>query len=157
MIDKRIVGWREWLALPGLGVPALKAKVDTGARTSALHVFDLKTVQRDGRPWVEFQLHPLRRRPGLVIPCSAELVDERLVRDSGGHGERRLVIVTSVRLLDEDRLWPVEITLTNREDMRFRMLLGRTAMEGRLMVDPESSFVTGRPPRSTYPRKKRSP
>ncbi|MDX1654477.1 MAG: RimK/LysX family protein [Candidatus Competibacteraceae bacterium] len=154
MADKLIVGWREWLALPVLGVPAIKAKVDTGARTSALHVFDLRTVQRSGRPWVAFQLHPLRRRLDLIIACEAELVDERLVRDSGGHQERRLVIETPIRLGESQ--WPVEITLTNREDMRFPMLLGRTAMAGRLAVDPECSFTTGRPPRSTYPRKKRS-
>lgn len=155
MIDKMPVGWREWLALPELGIPAIKAKVDTGARTSALHVAELRVEPIRGRRRVRFRLNPLRRRPDLVLDCEAEVVDERLVRDSGGHSERRLVIFTPIRL--GGREWPIEITLTSRNDMLFPMLLGRTAMQGRLLVDPGLSFIQGRRPRRAYPRTKSTP
>ena len=148
-----IIGWREWVALPALGVPSVKAKIDTGARTSALHVVGLETYYEQQIRKVRFILHPVRRRPKLEIHCQAEVFDERWVSDSGGHREKRLVICTPIRLGDTE--WPIELTLTNRENMLFRMLLGRTAMHGRLVVDPERSYCFGRELRKAY-RSKRS-
>lgn len=148
--EQQIVGWREWVSLPALGVPALKAKIDTGARTSALHVTQLESFFENERQQVRFVLHPLRKRPALALHCQAEVVDERLVSDSGGHREKRLVIRTLLRLGGVE--WPIEMTLTNREDMLFRMLLGRTAMYRRLLVDPARSYQCGRELRKAYRR-----
>lgn len=143
-----VVGWREWLALPELGIPALKAKIDTGARTSALHAFRLETFAESDRTMVRFGLHPIRHRDDIVISCTAEVIDERMVSDSGGHRERRLVIRTPVHLGQQQ--WPIEITLANRENMLFRMLLGRTALEGKCLVDSQTSYHHGRKLRKTY-------
>ncbi len=143
-----VVGWREWLALPELGIPAIKAKIDTGARTSALHTFELHTFEQDGRLRVRFGIHPLQKRTDIEMFCEADVVDRRVVSDSGGHREARVVIVTPVRL--GELQWPIEITLTNREDMLFRMLFGRTAMAGRVTVDPARSYLAGRRLEHTY-------
>ena len=148
MNDKILVGWREWVSLPALGIPAIKSKIDTGARSSALHVCNLEDYQEHDRRKVKFILHPLQRQTKVEIICHADVIDERTVSDSGGHRERRLVIRTPLRLAGRE--WPVEITLTNREDMLFRMLLGRTAMLGRLVVDPELSYRCGRALRRAY-------
>ncbi len=137
-----MLGWREWLALPDIGVHLIKAKVDTGARTSTLHTFYVDPFQRGGAPFVKFGVHPLRGRTDLVVHAQAPLIDCRQVTDSGGHRERRFVILTRVAL--GGRTWPIELTLTNRETMLFRMLLGRTAMAGRALVDPDRSFAMGR-------------
>lgn len=142
------VGWREWVALPALGIPGIKAKIDTGARTSALHTFVLETYREGGAEKVRFGIHPLRKRPDLALYCTADVVDRRVVSDSGGHREKRLVIATPVAL--GGQTWPIEVTLTNRETMLFRMLLGRTAMTERLLVDPSASFVFGRSLRRAY-------
>ena len=138
-----VVGWREWLALPALGLPAVKAKIDTGARTSALHAFSIRVVTRGGGRYARFLVHPLQHNTRMVRECSAEIVDRRMVTDSGGHRERRYVVATPVRL--GTREWNMELTLTDRDTMLFRMLLGRTAMHGRLLVDPRASFLHGRP------------
>jgi hypothetical protein len=136
------VGWREWLALPELPIPAIKAKIDTGARTSALHTFRLETFRHHGRDRVRFWVHPLQRRLDLELYCEADILDQRVVTDSGGHRERRIVINTPIRL--GEVVWPVEISLTNRDTMMFRMLLGRTALRKRFVVDAGASFVAGR-------------
>jgi len=132
------VGWREWLALPELGLPAIKAKVDTGARTSALHAWHVEAFEHRGAPWVRFFMHPLQRDTSLSLECVAPVHDRRQVTDSGGHREYRYVILTPVQIGADG--WPVEITLTDRDTMLFRMLLGRSAMRG-LRVIPQRSFV----------------
>ena len=142
------VGWREWLALPELGIPAIRVKVDTGARTSALHTFNLETFTENGQHKVRFGVHPLRRHPEIEIFCVADILDERLVTNSGGASEQRVVIQTPIRLGGQE--WPIEITLTNRESMKFRMLLGRTAMADRVLVNPNGSYLLGHRLKKAY-------
>lgn len=137
-----MLGWREWLALPDLGLTLIKAKVDTGARTSTLHAFYVDTFHRSGQRYVRFGVHPLQHRADIVVHSEALVIDQRNVSDSGGHREQRYVIETRLSL--GGREWPIEVTLTNRESMLFRMLLGRTAIAGNALVDPARSFVNGR-------------
>ena len=137
------VGWREWLQLPELNLPAIKAKIDTGARTSCLHAFSIETYTKDNKNWARFGIHPYQDDTETEIYCDAEVIDERTVTDSGGHKEQRYVILTNVLLGEQS--WPIEITLTNRDNMRFRMLLGRTAMEKKIIVNPDKSYVLGKP------------
>jgi hypothetical protein len=139
------LGWREWVALPELGLKRIKAKVDTGARTSALHAFQVDEFSKDDQSWVRFKIHPKQRRNDIETICEAVIKDRRIVRDSGGHEELRLVIETMLEI-GKDR-WPIEVTLTSRDDMRFRMLLGRTAVRNRAVVDPSRSYVVSRRPR----------
>lgn len=137
--EKLEVGWREWLGLPELGLPAIKAKIDTGARTSALHAWHVEPYTDGGAPWVRFRMHPLQRDNELSIVCDAPVHDHRMVSDSGGHREMRYVIETPLRLAERE--WRIEVTLTDRDTMLFRMLLGRQAMRG-LRVLPDASFLT---------------
>jgi hypothetical protein len=136
------LGWREYVQLPDLGLRNIKAKVDTGARTSALHAFEVRPFTEAGKRRVEFKLHPNQHDNESVVVCVADILDERQVRDSGGRSEQRLVIETPVRI--GKHTWPIEMTLTSRDDMLFRMLLGRTAIRGRMVVDPARSYCLGK-------------
>ena len=134
------IGWREWVSLPELGIPRIKAKVDTGARTSALHAFSVEPyTDENGRDRVRFSMHPAQRDQETVVYCDAPVKDRRIVRDSGGHETERFVIETRIRLGDHE--FVAEATLTDRDNMMFRMLLGRTAMNGRFAVDPQRSYL----------------
>lgn len=137
------VGWREWVQLPELGIPGIKAKVDTGAKTSSLHAFAVRIEHGSEGDRVLFSMHPLRKHKNIVVECNAPLVDQRVVRDSGGHVEERAVIKTRLKLGTFDI--EAEFTLTSRDDMIFPMLLGRRAIEaGNLLVDVSQSYVHGR-------------
>lgn len=138
------VGWREWISLPELDIAHIKAKVDTGARTSTLHAFFVEPYSEGGAPRVHFKVHPLQKRTDIVTDCHADVLDRRWVSDSGGHREQRYIILTTA-LLGVTR-WPIELTLTDRETMLFRMLLGRTALLERFIVDPAQSYRQGKPP-----------
>ena len=135
------IGWREWVSLPELGIEAIKAKVDTGARTSALHAFAVDPFERGGTSWVSFRMHPKQGDDAFEQSCEAQVVDVRQVRDSGGHRTERFVIRTP--LVVGDHAFEIECTLTSRDDMRFRMLLGRTALRGRFVVDSGRSYLVG--------------
>ncbi|MDF1589175.1 MAG: ATP-dependent zinc protease [Gammaproteobacteria bacterium] len=140
--EQIVVGWREWLALPDLGVSSIKAKVDSGARTSALHAFSVEPFDNNGELWVKFGMHPLQNNTDKEVWCEAKVIDQRAVTDSGGHTEQRYVIETKVTV--GQKTWTIEATLTNRDSMLFRMLLGRTAMTaGNIVVNPALSYLAG--------------
>lgn len=140
--ERAILGWREWIGLPDLGVPAIKCKIDTGARSSALHTFQIEAFSRAGHDWVRFGVHPHQRDASTEVWCEAPVLDVRNVTDSGGHTAERYFIATRVRV--GSALLPLELSLTSRDTMLFRMLLGREAMRGRFLVDPGASFVASR-------------
>jgi len=137
----RLIGWREWVGLPDLSIEAVKAKVDTGASTSSLHAVDIQPFDQDGVPHVRFLVHPIQRRQRPEIACIAQVHDYRPVTSSSGHREERYVIRTKARV--GTLSWPIEITLTDRDAMGFRMLLGRQALRRRFLVDSGHSFVGG--------------
>lgn len=143
--ERLVVGWREWVGLPDLGIERIKAKVDTGARSSSLHAFDLQEVERDGAKWVRFKVHPVQRSNDRAVQVEAEVLDFRSVRSSSGKATLRPVIVTNIELLGST--WPVELTLANRDAMGFRMLLGRQAFRRRFLVDGGNSYYGGKPKR----------
>jgi hypothetical protein len=144
---KTILGWREWAYLTSLNLPPIKAKIDTGARTSALHAFELHTFFDSGQRWVHFCIHP-RQDSRLVRVCVAPVIDRRQVSDSGGHRSLRYFIESSLTLGHET--FPIELSLTSRETMRFRLLLGRSALQHRYLVDPALSFCLGKKPSHLY-------
>ena len=146
------IGWREWVALPDLKVGAIKAKIDTGARTSALHAYRIEPFRRGGAVWLKFELHPLQRSEAMKVTCEARAVDERAVRNSGGGIERRYIISTVLKI--GEQAWPIELALANRDQMGFRMLLGRTALEGRALIEPGRSYLLG--VRAAKPRRRTS-
>lgn len=141
-----VVGWREWVGLPGLGVAWMKAKIDTGARTSSLHAFALEEFQRDGADWVRFEVHPWQRSAADAVEVEVPLHDRRTVRSSSGHAEDRVVVLLDLRLLD--RVVKAEVTLTRRDEMGFRMLVGREVLEQGYVVDVAASYRGGRPDRA---------
>lgn len=142
MTDQRmIVGSEEWCAFPEMGIPAIKARVDSGARTSSLHAFNIQPFRRGGENWVSFEVHPVQDNRTIVTRHEARVVDRREVRNTGGIGERRYVIREVLSLGGES--WPIEVTLANRDSMGYRMLLGRSAMVGRMLVDPSARCNLG--------------
>ena len=143
--DLPVIGWREFVKLPDLGVKSIKVKVDTGARSSALHVFDLTEFEKEGEKWVRFKIYASQRTQKTVVNSEAKILEYRSIKNSGGKASLRPVIITHVTLLDET--WPVELTLANRDEMGFRMLLGRQAMRRRFLVDPSGSYYNGKPKR----------
>lgn len=144
------VGWREWVALPELGIKRIKAKIDTGARTSSLHAFAVVTYTEGDKRKVRFGLHPMQHKDTPERFYEAEVLEEdRWVTDSGGHREQRPVIRTLLTV--GSMSWPIEITLASRDSMRFRLLLGRSAMQGHLTIDPSASYVTGKRRRPRKP------
>lgn len=143
------IGWREWICLPALGIESIKAKVDTGARTSSLHAFDLREFVRDGGDYVRFKIHPEQKISFPTIVVELPLVARRRVRDSGGRVELRPVVKTDIELLGQK--WTIELTLTRRDAMGFRMLLGRQAIRRRFVVNPASSYRAGKRVRNEYP------
>jgi hypothetical protein len=146
-----VIGWREWVKLPDLGVNHIKVKVDTGARSSALHAYDVQQFIRDGKPWVRFKIHPIQRDNKHVVKAEARILEYRSVKSTNGKAAMRPVIVTSVSLLGAT--WKVELTLANRDEMGFRMLLGREALRRRLIIDPGGSYYGGKPNRKATRRK----
>jgi hypothetical protein len=141
--NKRVIGWREWVSLPELAIPAMKAKIDTGARSSALHAWDIETFERDGQTYVRFLVHPMQRSTSETIRIETPVVDERSVRSSSGHDQLRIIIRPQIEIFGQRYL--IDLSLTNRDVMGFRMLLGREALRGRFFVDPGRSYLAGRP------------
>ena len=150
-----VLGWREWISFPEWGIEAMKAKIDTGARTSAIHAADIETFERDGADWVSFTAHPWQRNDDDARRVEALVIDERDVTSSSGTTSRRIVVRVTIDLAGEPH--EVELTLTRRDDMGFRMLLGREAMRGRYLVDPSRSYLTGRPSARIRNRNRRRP
>ncbi|SMF83000.1 ATP-dependent zinc protease [Pseudobacteriovorax antillogorgiicola] len=141
--EKMVIGWREWVQLPDLGIKSIKAKIDTGARTSSLHAFDVETFKRREIEYVRFKVHPKQKDSKFTVKCEARILEYRLVKSSTGHSSERPVIITEIHMLG--KAWDIELTLANRDEMGFRMLLGREGMRERLIVDPGKSFYGGQP------------
>tara|TARA_R100001132_G_C3275241_1_gene97985 strand:+ start:2154 stop:2678 length:525 start_codon:yes stop_codon:yes gene_type:complete len=146
-----VIGWREWISLPDLGIESIKAKVDTGARSSSLHAYDLHQFERDNEKWIRFKVHPVQRKTREVVVAEARIFEFRSVRSSSGKASLRPVIVTNIKLLGVS--WPVELTLANRDEMGFRMLLGREAFRRRFLVDAGKSYYGGTPQQPKKPKR----
>jgi hypothetical protein len=143
-LAQTILGWREWIGLPDLEIAGIKAKIDTGARSSSLHAFDIEKIDINGESWVAFKVHPLQHEDSTTVHCKAPIKDYRQVTDSGGHRNMRYVIETTI-CIGEDH-FTTEMTLADRSEMMFRMLLGRTAMKNRYTVDPSRSYCARQSP-----------
>ena len=139
--ESKIIGFREWISLPGIKLPAIKAKIDTGAKTSSLHAYDIYLEKIDRKTYVNFKVHPLQDEFSIVATCRSRLVDKRVVTDSGGHKEERFVIRTTLVMGGIKK--KIELTLSNRESMKYRMLIGREALD-EVYIDPSQSYLTGK-------------
>jgi len=137
------IGWREWVSLPGLGVARIKAKIDTGAKTAALHAFRIETVERSGKTYVHFAVHPIQKAAKPEILCRARVKCRRRIRSSNGVIEERLILRVKVKA--GEREFPIDLSLANRDSMGFRLLLGRDAVRRKFLIDPGASFLLGRP------------
>jgi hypothetical protein len=136
-----LIGWREWIGFPNFENVRVKAKIDTGARTSAIHADSVEIIERDGRAHVSFIIHPNQNDNENTVACVAPLIDRRAITDSGGKTEKRCVVSTLAHL--GNQTWSIELSLTDRDSMGFRMLLGRTALRKRFWVQPDKSFLHG--------------
>jgi ribosomal protein S6--L-glutamate ligase len=141
-MDKIMIGWQEWCSFPQLNILAIKAKVDTGATTSSLHALNIEPFIQNHESMVRFDVQPLQYRHDIILQCAAPLIDKRIVTDSGGHKEERYVIRSLAKLGEYS--WEIDVTLADRVTMKYRMLLGRTALAGRFMIDPLASTLLGR-------------
>ena len=140
--DKKTIGNQEWCAFPELGILAIKARVDSGAKTSSIHAFNITTYLREDVQWVKFEVHPVQRNDQISIQCECPIIDQRDVKSSSGTSETRYVISTPISLGEE--VWDIQLTLSDRDAMGYRMLLGREAMNGRLVIDPSMKCVLGK-------------
>lgn len=140
--EKLLLGRSEWCGLPDLDIPAIKAKIDTGAKTSAIHAFNIRTHTDNGQAWVDFELHPLQANNDVIIQCQAAIIDERSIMSSNGHKEHRYVIKTPITIGQQQ--WEIEVTLSNRDPLKYRMLLGRESLSNRTLVDPSLNCNQGK-------------
>jgi len=141
-MDKLVIGWKEWCHLLELAIPPIKAKIDTGAKTSCLHAIDIEPYIHNAIDMVRFKVHPLQYRKDIVYRVDAPVIDKRLVSDSGAHKEMRYIIKSKTKIGDKEKI--IELSLTNRINMSYRMLVGREALAGDFIVDSSSSFVLGK-------------
>lgn len=141
--NKLLIGRSEWCALPMLNVPLIKAKIDTGAKTSALHAFNIVYCNINGQPCVQYDIHPVQGNDKIIVSCQSLVIDERVIMSSNGHKEKRYVISTSLSLGEKE--WPIELTLSNRDPLRFRLLLGREALNRRVIIDPALNYHQVKP------------
>ncbi len=137
------VGWREWVTFPDFGTTRVKAKIDTGARTSAIHAVNITTTASENGDIAHFELHPNQDDDVTTVICTAPIIDRRMITDSGGHSEKRLVVETAIQI--GEHIWPIELTLTDRDSMGFRMLIGRHAIRKKFVVFPGRSYLAGIP------------
>lgn len=147
-----VIGWREWVSLEEFGIPAIKVKVDSGARSSSLHVFKLEEFKRKGKKWARFKVHPVQKNSDVEVEVEAPILEHRSVRSSSGKAQIRPVVLTNISMMGQT--WPIEITLASRDKMKFRMLLGRQAFRGRFLLDAGVSYRGWKPHRKV--RKKKS-
>ncbi len=139
---RMLIGCREWCALPTIDIPAIKVKIDTGARTSSLHAFGIKPISKKNKSWVGFYVFPIQGNKAIKIYCETPIVDERYVISSSGHREMRYIIDAELKL--GFLTWKIELSLSNRDSLRFRMLLGREAFKNHVIIDPSRSFFQGK-------------
>jgi len=141
MKNKIIIGSTEWCCFPDLSIPAIRARVDSGAKTSSIHAFNITQFKRENVPWITFEVHPIQNDRRTVVRCEAEVIDRRTIKSSNGSSEKRFVISTPLTIGNDT--WDIELTLTNRDSMGFRMLLGREAMKDKMLVDPATECHLG--------------